>query len=393
MIELDVQARRKTAIVADAPYRYLVLGDFGGRQMGPTAVDRDNLDDVLAAGDVTAAGVKIRELEDFHPDRLYQRLDIFRGLRETEPEPPPPARPPPAPRADLEELLRSSSLLEQIAEGGDPFRKYVEELAHAETVPRATEKPNPARSDRMRAALHHPRFQALEAAWRGLDFVVRQVDDESARIHIAQFSREDLAADLSEATDLSATRAFSLLNGREWRAVVGLYSFGADSTSIELLGRMALLAAHAGAPFIAEGSIDMGPHWEELRSIPEAGSIGLALPRFLLRLPYGARTSAIESFEFEEMPGVPPHSAYLWGNPALACLSVLTTGSQELSGLPLHVYQHEGETRFTPCAEVLMTEDQVRALMELGLTPLVSFRDSDRVRVAGLRAINGKALL
>jgi len=175
--------------------------------------------------------------------------------------------------------------------------------------------------------------------------------------------------------------------------VIGLYDFGPDAADIEFLGRMALLASHIGAPFIAEGSVDMGAHWDELRAIPEAPYLGLALPRFLLRLPYGARTSAIESFPFEEMPAAPAHAHYLWGNPALAFLTLLTAGGAlNLDGLPLHTYQDDGEWRMTPCAEVWMTETQVLALIDLGLMPLVSFRDSDRVRLAGFRAINGEEL-
>ncbi len=46
----------------------------------------------------------------------------------------------------------------------------------------------------------------------------------------------------------------------------------------------------------------------------------------------------------------------------------------------------------TPCAEVWMTEQQVRSLIDLGMIPLVSFRDQDRVRVGGLRAITGGGL-
>ena len=38
------------------------------------------------------------------------------------------------------------------------------------------------------------------------------------------------------------------------------------------------------------------------------------------------------------------------------------------------------------------TETQVLALIEMGLMPLVSFKDSDRVRLAGFRAINGDEL-
>ncbi|HEY4363286.1 MAG TPA: type VI secretion system contractile sheath large subunit [Bryobacteraceae bacterium] len=398
MIELGVEARRKRVPVeTESPARFLVLGDFGGRaEANAIPIDRDNFDGVLSRFEVKLAGSKIEELDDFHPDRLYQRLDVFRDLREGD-APEAPSRPGSLPQADLERILRPSSLLDKIAGGGgDPFEEYVKELAlssGAEAAP-ARNSQATAQAATMRAVLGHPRFQTIEAAWRGLDFAVREADDESARIYVAQLSRKELIADLAEASDLKTTRLYGLLRSRAWSGVFGLYSFGADAEDIELLGRIALLVSSARTAFVAEGSVDMGPYWADLRSIPEAGSLGLALPRFLLRLPYGPKTSGIEAFAFDEMPEAPVHAAYLWGNPALACLALIARGGADLNftGLPLHLYQKDGETESTPCAEVLMTEDQVRALMETGMMPLVSYRDTDRVRLAGFRAIDGSAL-
>ena len=411
MMELEVETRRRpVALASRNPAHYLVLGDFGARSAAPVAVDRDNLDEILASREVNLAGNRIREIEDFHPDRLYRNCEIFRDLREAGTETTS-ARPQASPKPDLEKILRPQSLLEQIAEGGsDPLEQYIREVARAHGSAPATNPKKTAQAkesaDRMRALLRHPRFQPVEAAWRGLDFVVRRTDDENARIHIAQFSKQELVSDLLEASDLKATRTYALLHGREWKGVFGLYSFGSDATDIELLGRIALLAASAKVPFVAEGSLaedtmDMGDHWDELRSIPEAGHIGLALPRLLLRLPYGPRTSPIEAFEFEEMPGAPEHGSYLWGSPAFACLTILARGDVreeqedelDLCNLPLHSYQEDGAWKTTPCAEVLMTQAQVEALMDLGLMPVISFRDADRIRLAGFRAINGKGLL
>ena len=333
MIELGVEPQRKSVIIAEEePAHYLILGDFGGRATDPLAIDRQNFDSVMAKLQVTLDGAPFRELKDFHPDRLFRNLDLF---RETDP---------------------------------------------AQTA---------ALGLRMRALLHDPRFQAVEAAWRGLDFVMRSAsgDDSGVRIHIAQLPKAEAARDLPDA------RMQALLSARKWRAVIGLYTFGPDAADFEFLGRMARLGAHIGAPFIAEGSADMGDRWAELRAIPEASYLGLALPRFLLRLPYGARTSAIESFPFEEMPDAPVHAHYLWGNPALAFLTLLTAGGAlSLEGLPVHTYEHEGELRMTPCSEIWMTETQILSLIDLGMMPLVSFRDSDRVRLAGFRAINGGEL-
>jgi hypothetical protein len=389
MIELDVAPRRtQIAASADERARYLVLGDFGGRAAEPLAVDRDNLNDVMSIFQVGAGGMRLRDLEDFHPDRLYERFEMASALAEPEPEPAVDS-----PKADIGELLRPTSLLEQIAGGGDPFENYVKDLARVHAVPRKKlPDRNSALGERLNAMLHHPRFQALESAWRGLDFAVRQMDDMAARISIVQFSKHDLAADLSS-DNLRATRLYTLLHSRRWAAAIGLHSF--DESEIELLARIALVAADARVPYLAQGSAGIAADLGELREIPEAAWVGLALPRLLLRLPYGPRTSPIDSFEFEEMPGVPTHEHFLWGNAALACLAVLVRGEAEnlnLDGLPAHTYKQDSEWVMTPCAECLMTETQVLGLIDRGLMPLVSYKDRPLVRLAGFRAINATPL-
>src|SRR5579871_1802318 len=174
MMQFEVEARRSRPRASTEADRYLVLGDFGGRATEPLTVDRDNIDDVLSRLEVKLGGLRLREIEDFHPDRLYTRMDEFAALRDT-PEDDAPPEPTRAPKANLEEILRPSSLLEQITSGGDPFQQYVRELARAAAAPaKSNDAPRiAALGEGMRALLHHPRFQALETAWRGLDFVTR----------------------------------------------------------------------------------------------------------------------------------------------------------------------------------------------------------------------------
>jgi hypothetical protein len=386
MIEVDV-APRRTKIVAPAeePARYLVLGDFGGRRIDVLTVDRDTINDVLSILHVTAGGMQIRSLDDFHPDNLYERLGMGPGAPEPEPELPA------SPQADLAALLRPTSLLEQIAEGGDPFERYVRDLARAHSLPpKSGEDRTPALCERMNSLLHHPRFQALESAWRGLDFALRQMDDVAARVHIVQYSKEDLEIDL-ESDNLRATRLYAILNSRRWTAGIGLHAFAEHE--IELLARIALVAADAKVPYVGEGSAGITAGL--FRDIPEASHLGLALPRLLLRLPYGPRTSAIDSFEFEEMPGAPVQQHYLWGNAAIACLAVLARAEPDnldLDELPAHTYKQDSEWKMTPCAELFMTETQVLALIDQGLMPLVSYKDRPLVRLAGFRAVNSARL-
>ncbi len=372
MIEVDVAPRRtKIVAPADEPSRYLVLGDFGGRRTDVLAVDRDSINDVLSILHVSAGGMPIRHLEDFHPDRLFQRLEG--AIAE-------PEQPPASPQADLAALLRPTSLLEQIAETDDPFEHYVRDIARVQQDP----------CERMNGLLHHPRFQTLESAWRGLDFALRQMDDVAARIHIVQFSKQDLAIDLAS-DNLRATRLYAILHSRRWTAAIGLHSF--EESEIELMTRIALVAADASVPYIAEGS--HGISAELFRAVPEASHLGLALPRLLLRLPYGSHTSPVDSFQFEEMPGAPVHEHFLWGNGAVACLAILARGEAEnlnLDDLPAHTYKQDSEWLMTPCAELFMTETQVLALIDQGLMPLVSYKDRALVRLAGFRAVNSARL-
>jgi type VI secretion system protein ImpC len=398
-IELGVEPEPERRAIEEAPAaEYLVIGDFGCEMTQPVEIDLDNFDAVMEKLNVKLAGARMRSLDDFHPDRLYLSLDLFREFRSSAP-PPEPEPEGGAPAPDVADLLRSSSLLERMVTGGDPFENYLKDLARRHAAPRQISDParEAALCERMRGILHHPRFQAVEAAWRGLDFVLRARDPEfdgAARICIAHFPKQAAAQDLLKSDTAAEMHMFTLLNARKWRGVIGLYSFGPDDADIEFLGRMGVLAADARAPFVAEGSPDMGPAWDQLRGIPEASFIGLALPRILLRLPYGQRTSAIDSFPFEEMPSPPVHKDYLWANPALACLALVTSGPGvlHLEGLPLHTYQHGAEWTSTPCAEVAMTEAQVLALIEMGMMPLISDRGSDCVRLAGFRAINGDEL-
>src|SRR5205823_6982401 len=105
--KLDVTAGCDTAPrtpEVKAPFCVALMGDFSGRanrgicepgtiaNRQPVLIDRDNFDEVLAKfhpeiklpigsqGDLLC--LRFSELEDFHPDRLFERLEIFRSLRD-----------------------------------------------------------------------------------------------------------------------------------------------------------------------------------------------------------------------------------------------------------------------------------------------------------------------
>ena len=286
-----------------------------------------------------------------------------------------------------------------------------------------------AMSQIMRTVLHHPTFQAFERTWRGLSFVVDRLEtDTQLQLYLLDLPKSELAADLLNHDDLQGTELYKLVvqetvrtpGAQPWAVVGGVYTFDRTTEDAAMLERIASLCKKAGAPFLAGASpaTSFGTtpdpddwkisatqeseqnHWDRFRHLPEAAYMGLALPRFLLRLPYGKGTEPISAFTFEEMVGVPNHEHFCWGNPLFACLVLLGQAFSEsgwemrpgsikdIEGLPIHVYQNgSGETVTKPCAEVLFTEETVEALLERGLMPLISFKNQDQIRLARFQSL------
>ncbi|MFZ1830052.1 MAG: type VI secretion system contractile sheath large subunit, partial [Candidatus Competibacteraceae bacterium] len=140
-------------------------------------------------------------------------------------------------------------------------------------------------------------------------------------------------------------------------------------------------------------------HWRALRQCMIAPWLGLALPRVLLRLPYGRKTDPVEQLEFEEMPMGRDPGAYLWGNPAFVCARLMTAAFVEngeafspgdvleLEGWPAHVYEEAGERVLQPATEVLLSEKAMQAILARGLMPLLGHRQRNAVRLARFQSL------
>jgi type VI secretion system protein ImpC len=432
MIEIDTKPRRKSFTPEqDEPFRILLLGDFGAADLSkPTFIDRDNFDEVMeqlkVAVDLPLAGhVTFQNLDQFHPDHLYRRLSMFKALREMRDKLEAPETSEsaadylfaktPQPTVDI---LKPSSALDDLvsAETGgastDPFKDWVRKLVAPYAVkdnpklPEMLAELDAAISGNMRAVLHHEQFQAVEAAWRAVDFLVRGVDTSvELKFYLMNLPQRFLASDLIESRDLKKTVLQAILGGTDYNLVAGAYTFSDSELDMEVLGRIALIVGHAKTRFVAGAATDIekwlspGPAYHEVRAIPEARCVGLAFPRWIQRLPYGKKSSEIDSFEFEEFAaGEPPHAGYCWASAAFACAYLYA--QQEAMGqdvlnihsLPAHVYTLNGEKIIKPCAEILMTQDQAQKLIDQGLMPLLSMKGQDWIRLAGFRAINGENL-
>jgi type VI secretion system protein ImpC len=438
-VEIDVgeSPERMRRPEPDSPFHILVAGDFSGgasRALAPIEVDRDNFDSVMARLapeirvplDAVEAAVSVRELDDFHPDRLFKALAPFRALRDLRrrledretfaaaaaelaaPEPAP--RNPP----DLSGAAVLSMMMgEAPARAAEPPRGAWDEMLHSLVAPYLEAKPDPRQADliaqvdaaiagQMRALLAHPRFQSLEAAWRGLHFLVRRLETgESLKVFALDLPERELVTSegLADFWRIAVDSAALAPDAEPWAVIAGLYAFAPEQEAV--LAALGRVARAAGAPFLAGLAPDvvgLEDAFLRLRRVPEAQWIGLALPRFLLRLPYGKHTSPAGSFDFEEMPSH-KHEHYLWGNPALVCACLLGEAFtqrgwemrpgavNEIDDLPMHVHQHNGEAALKPCAEVWLTEEAAELLLDRGFIPLISIKGTGAVRAPRIQSI------
>jgi type VI secretion system protein ImpC len=421
-VEIDVaeEPREIAHPEPETPFRILVAGNFSGgagRYRRPIEIDRDNFDAVMervgpalrlpfGAAEVTLA---FREIDDFHPDRLFESLAPFQALRDLRARiedgsalPRANSQSASAPPASGADLLRQMMGETPAAAAAAPKRSDWDQMLHDLVAPYAVPGDDPrkaemiAQTDRaiageMRAVLHHAQFQSLEAAWRGLYFLVRRLETgENLRVFLLDLPQAEL-------TSAGLRRA---AGDDEWGLIAGLYYFGPEDE--DALKEISFVARTAGAPFIsglAPDVVGLKEAFGELRRSAYARWIGLAMPRFLLRLPYGKDASETESFAFEELSKVPAHERYLWGHPAIACAYLMGEAFtrfgwrmrpgavQEIDGLPAHTYREDGEVQLKPCAEVLLTEDAAETLLDRGFMPLASVKGTDRVRLVRFQSV------
>jgi len=282
-------------------------------------------------------------------------------------------------------------------------------------------------SQQMRDVLHHPQFRALEASWRAVHFLVKRIPaNKSVKLYLLDVSRSELASDLDrdDVTQSQLYRQFcdASAGDIDWSLIIADYRFGPDIDDILLLSQLGIIAQQAGTQLIAAAdeklvgcdsfaktpkadqwnvqiSQPVSEAWALLRKSPVAKNISLALPRFMLRDPYGSKSTALKSFAFEEMTTPPEHEDYCWGNPAFLkaeqiARAFIQTGWElqfarvmESEDLPVHYYEMAGRSHVKPCAEIALSDSGASRMIAQGLIPLWSVKNSDRVHSGDFHSI------
>src|SRR4026209_927633 len=292
-------------------------------------------------------------------------------------------------------------------------------------------------TEQINLILHHEDFQKLEGGWRGLHHLVNNTEtDEMLKIRFMNISKSDLGKTLKRykgtAWDQSPLfkniyeAEYGQFGGEPFGCLVGDYYFDQTPPDVELLAEMAQVAAAAHTPFIAGASptimqmsswqelanprdltkIFTTPEyaaWRSLRESEDSRYLGLAVSRYLSRLPYGSKTNPVEDFAFEEDTGAADHSRYTWSNAAYA-MAVNINRSFKLygwcsrirgvesggagEGVPVHAFPTDGGGVDMKCPiEIAIADRREAELAKNGFMPLLHRKNSDFAAFIGAQSV------
>ena len=278
-------------------------------------------------------------------------------------------------------------------------------------------------STQLDVILHNEQFQKLESAWRSLKFLVDKTNfRENVKIEIVNASKQDIIDDFEDAPEITKsglyktayTSEYGQFGGQPYGLMVGNYEFGPGPQDVKLLQSLASVATMAHAPFISAAgpeffgiptfsdlpnlkdlkSIFEMPQyikWQSFRESEDSRNVGLTLPHFLLRLPFGPDTQPVKGFNYkEDVSG--GNSAFLWGNSAFAfasrvsdsfaqyrwCANIIgPQGGGAVEDLPVYQYEAMGELQSKIPTEVLISERREFELAEEGFIALTMRKGSD----------------
>lgn len=287
-------------------------------------------------------------------------------------------------------------------------------------------------TEQVNAILHHPRLQQFEASWRGLRFLVEHaanaremIENEGGkcdvRVEVLSLPRSDLQKDIRRAVEFDQSalwkkvyeEEFGMPGGEPYGALVADYEFSHHPEDVELLGKLAEIAAASFCPLVTaahprllgiddfstlEQPLNLSRifeqvdyiRWRSLRERDDMRFIGLTLPRVLMRVPYEEDGTRADGFRFREEAEGPDRKRYLWANSAYAFASVLLRAfgvsrwfadirgmerDVESGGVVTELPQHSFSTDRRGVApkssvEVQISESQEQELAQLGLIPL-----------------------
>lgn len=271
--------------------------------------------------------------------------------------------------------------------------------------------------------LHDDSVQKLESTWRSVAYLVDQTDfRENIKLELMPATKQDLMDDFDDSPELVKSglyrtvysAEYGTFGGEPFGLILTDFQFDSGHEDVRLLQQLASVSAMAHAPLLANASPnlfgdkdfsglpamrDLHAHfdspqyarWRSFRENEDSRYIGLCMPRFMLRQPYGAGQNSVRNFEFEE-DVIDEHENYLWGPASFAmaarcvdsfanyrwCANIIgPQAGGAVEDLPLHQYDAMGELQTKLPVEVQLTERREYELSEEGFIGLTHRKGSD----------------
>lgn len=297
-------------------------------------------------------------------------------------------------------------------------------------------------SEQINTILHHPEYQQLEGSWRGLHHLVSKTEtDEKLKIRVLNVSKSELGKTFKKfpGSRWDQSPLFKKIYGAEYDtpggepfgALVGDYAFDHSAPDIEVLKGIAKIAGASHAPFItspAPSLFDMADwtelnnpaalkpqfqrpeyaSWRSFRESDDAKYVGMAMPRFLARIPYGPTTNPVDEFHFEEETDGSDHNRYCWANSAYAMATNITRsfkyfgmctsirGAESggaVDGLPVHTFPTaDGKSEMKCPTEVSIGDRREKELSDLGMLALQHWKNTDYAVFVGGQSLQEPAI-
>jgi type VI secretion system protein ImpC len=292
-------------------------------------------------------------------------------------------------------------------------------------------------TEQINLVIHHEDFQQVESAWRGLHHLVNNTEtDEMLKIKVFNISKKELGKVLKKfrgtAWDQSPVfkriyeEEYGQFGGEPFGLLVGDYYFDHAPQDTQLMGDIAQIAAAAHVPFIAGAAptvmqmeswtelanprdltkIFQTPEyaaWRSLRESEDSRYIGLCMPRFLARLPYGAKTEPVDEFAFEEDIEAADHQNFAWCNSAYAMATNITRAFKlygwcsnirgvesggAVEGLPAYTFPDDDGGVAMKCpTEIAISDRREAELAKNGFIPLIFRKNSDFAAFIGAQSL------
>ena len=298
-------------------------------------------------------------------------------------------------------------------------------------------------SEQVRLIMHHADFTKLEGSWRGLEHLVDKTETGAQlKIKVINLSKNELKKNLWKGSKWDQSPLFKKVyaaefdqfGGHPYGCLLGDYEFDHSPMDVEILTGVAKVAAAAHAPFISAASPDvMGMEtwqqlndkrdiakvfdpanpeylsWNSLRQNPDSMYLGLTMPRFLSRIPYGSNTNPVDEFNFEEFDfgseeTINKHEDYVWSNAAYAmaanitrsfalygwttCIRGVENGGM-VEDLPVHTFPTDDGSVDMKCpTEIAVGERREHELSHAGFLPLAHWKNTDYSVFIGGQSLN-----